>query len=258
MHSQIQVDQDDRVLSPGPWDGSPIVIRKLKLIFFTIPKNSCEEFKKLFRRMEGFEDWRTSWNMPPSLYFPDQPPTTLPHDPMRNGLTYLYNLTLDEASTIINDKSWTKAIFVRDPLVRFLSAYIDKIICHNSRHPHAEGVSFPDFVTLVESGFQDVHWNPQCHLIDCPKWLPAMDFIGSFEEVAKDTEILLKKTGAWEEFGSNGWGNGSHAIFQGTKNAAHASNTDRLAYDYYDDNLIQRTRELLAADLEFITTIITE
>lgn len=256
-HSHIQIDRDDRVLHADLWDGSPIVIRRFKLIFFTTPKNSCEEFKKLFRRMEGFEDWKTSWNMPPDLYFPDQPPTKLPHDPSINGLTYLYHLTLDEASTIINDKAWTKAIFVRDPLVRFLSAYIDKIVRHNSRYPHAEGISFPEFVTLVESGFRDVHWNPQCHLIDCPKWLPAMDFIGSFEEVATDTERLLRKIGAWEEFGATGWGNGSHAIFQGTKNAVHASNIDAVAYNNYDDHLIQRVRELVASDLEFVTTMVT-
>jgi hypothetical protein len=87
--SKIIVHQNDLVMKAGAWGGSPIVIHKFKLLFFTVPMNSCQEFKRLFRRMEGYEDWAIEWNSPPRLYFPDKPMSKLPHDPSVNSLTYL-------------------------------------------------------------------------------------------------------------------------------------------------------------------------
>lgn len=46
----------------GTWDGSPIVVPEHKLLLLTVPKNACEEFKRLARRMYGFEDWRQTWD----------------------------------------------------------------------------------------------------------------------------------------------------------------------------------------------------
>ncbi len=129
-------------MRPGDWDASPIVVRRLKLIFFALPKNACEEFKKLIRRIKGYVDWQTSWNHLPHLYHLDRPFTTLPHDPGCNGLTYFFSMDLEEVNTIVNDRTWTKAIFLRDPLVRFLSAYIDKIVRHND-NPETFGLTVP-------------------------------------------------------------------------------------------------------------------
>jgi hypothetical protein len=254
---RIHVGQDDPTMRRGDWDTSPIVIRKLKLVFFAVPKNACEEFKKLFRRIEGYADWNTSWNHPPQLYHPEKPFTTLPHDPGRNGLTYLSNLEVDEANAIINDRAWTKAIFLRDPLIRFLSAYIDKIVRHND-DPSTFGLTFKGFVGRVESGHKNVHWGAQCDLIDCAKWLPAMDFMGSFENLANDTEALLRRLGAWEEYGMTGWGpDGTSAMFRGPKNDVHAANTDAITRNYYNErNVIERVKQLMEKDLMFINTTI--
>jgi Sulfotransferase family len=112
---------DDVVYTYGPWDGSPIVVESHKLLFFTIPKVGTTVWKQLFRRMEGYTDWMT-----------DQHP--LPHAPKRNGLQYLYDYPPMVADHMMTDPSWTRAIFVRDPQERLLSAYLDK----GSQNPYMQ------------------------------------------------------------------------------------------------------------------------
>ena len=45
-----------------------------------------------------------------------------------NGLTYLYHYDRKTASKIMTSSSWTRAIMLRDPKERFLSAYLDKVV----------------------------------------------------------------------------------------------------------------------------------
>lgn len=101
------------------FDSAPIVDEEHNLIFFTVPKVACTTFKFLFRRIAGVEDWD----------FQDGADAkNLPHNPRFNNLKYLYHYSLEEASTMMTDPSWTKAIFVRDPKTRFLSAFLDKAV----------------------------------------------------------------------------------------------------------------------------------
>jgi len=240
--ANVHIALSDKIMQKGQWDGSPIVIRKYKLLFWTVPKNSCSVFKRLFRRMEGYADWRTRYNFPRG-YTHDGAASTLPHEPGRNGLTYLYNLNGVEATAILNDKTWTKAIFWRDPTERFLSAYLDKIGAHSRL-----GWNFSTFVTKVENGKRDVHWNPQCDLIDCNKWLPVVNFVGYVETAAKDTELLLRRIGAWDTFGSSGWGlDAGVSIFQGQKDYRHATGARGRMHEFYADNALKQRVELLMA-----------
>ena len=48
------------------------------------------------------------------------------HDPAKNGLTYLTDYSLEEAQLMLNSEEWTRAVFVREPKERILSAYLDK------------------------------------------------------------------------------------------------------------------------------------
>ena len=240
----VEVNVSNRIMKKGQWEGSPIVIRKFRLLFWSIPKNSCEEFKRLFRRMEGFKDWKTRYNNPRG-YAHSGPATTLPHDPSRNGLTYLFNLDAVEATSILNDETWTKVLFWRDPMERFLSAYLDKIVNHPYHNKKLKW-DFETFVAKVEAGMRDVHWNPQCDLYDCNKWMPVASFLGHVETIAKDTERLLRQIGAWEEFGANGWGtDGLSSIFQGKKNAAHTTGAHERVRDFYSDSALRRRVEVL-------------
>ncbi|GMH46246.1 hypothetical protein TrRE_jg1745 [Triparma retinervis] len=45
-----------------------------------------------------------------------------------------------------------------------------------------------------------------------------------FETLADDTELLLRRVGAWEDFGASGWGtDGASSIFRGTKSESHTT-----------------------------------
>lgn len=246
----VEVNALSRIMKKGQWEGSPIVLRKFKLIFWSIPKNSCEEFKRLFRRMEGFKDWKIRYNNPRG-YAHAGPASTLPHDPSQNGLTYLYDLDAVEATAILNDKTWTKAFFWRDPMERFVSAYLDKIVNH-PYHNKKLNWDFKTFVAKVEAGMRDVHWNPQCDLYDCNKWMPIISFWGHIKTIAKDTERLLRQIGAWEEFGANGWGtDGLSSIFRGKKHAAHTTGAHARARNFYSDKALRhRVEVLMAKDLK--------
>ena len=71
----IILDRSDLIYRRGTWDKAPVIIEKYKLVFFTMPKVGCTEFKKLFRRMMGFANWRDH------QYFD---PPYLPHNPDAN------------------------------------------------------------------------------------------------------------------------------------------------------------------------------
>ena len=79
-----------------------------KLMITTIPKVACTEFMRLMIRMTGARNWRMD-----------------PHFRPKNPT--LSRLVPPEASAILNDRSWTKAVFFRDPAERLLSAYLDKV-----------------------------------------------------------------------------------------------------------------------------------
>jgi hypothetical protein len=119
---------NDPVYQPGPWDGAPIVVEKYKLLFFTIPKVGCTVWKQLFRRVAGYADWQIHQDGK------NNAKKQLPHSPSQNGLTYLYHYPPDKADFMLTDPSWTRAIFVRDPKERLLSAYLDKAVSDKSKY----------------------------------------------------------------------------------------------------------------------------
>ena len=117
------LSHNDAILKQGSgWDVAPVVIEKYRLIFFTVPKIGTTVFKQLFRRMMGAENWdqvdRTKW-------------PHLPHNPASNGLKYLYDFSITTANEMMTSPNWTRAIFVRDPVERLLSAYLDKALHAN-------------------------------------------------------------------------------------------------------------------------------
>ena len=105
-----EIDWSDSRFALGGYD-KPIVIESHKLVFFPVPKNACTVFKKLFRRMMGYRDWLEK----------------NPHAPSDiDGLKHLGHFSRDEQLAMMTSPDWTRAVFVRDPLERILSAYLDK------------------------------------------------------------------------------------------------------------------------------------
>ena len=150
------------------WDSAPIVIESHKLVFFTIPKVGCTVWKQLFRRMMKLDDWSSQDDV-----------KGLPHNPETNGLKYLNDYSTEEASIMMTSPEWTRAIMVRDPKIRFLSAFIDKAIENDHSHIKnkccKDGSCIDDALTL--GGFLDLchtckdeHWHPQNDRVDQKYW----------------------------------------------------------------------------------------
>lgn len=189
---------DDSIYRYGDdWDGAPIVVEAYRLLFFTVPKVGCTVWKQCFRRVAGYDDWRE-----------DRHP--LPHAPARNGLTYLYDLPPTVAETVMTAPDWTRAIFVRDPRERLLSAYLDKgrdnrylqhhccsttatrrgesevnntldrlLHCHDddddngvlAQRDKEPLVSFEGFIKHVVPMCEDKHWKPQADRLEEKFWV---------------------------------------------------------------------------------------
>ena len=270
VESNKIVDWTDSIFQKtGGWDDAPIVIESHKLLFFTVPKNACTTFKKLFRRMMGYKNWLIA----------------SAHDPETNGLKYLGQYPPDKQNEFMISSDWTRAIFVRDPMERTLSAYLDKGLKSGPRHwkpsitgahvkrhccrlwgkrnpicnlspftPHETNLTeynfpFESFVVSFMRQCQDPHWNQQILRMKPKNW-KRINFVGHFENIQNDTRRLLKKIGAYKEFGATGWGESSSdtnktlSIFE--KNLAnhktgsgnymekhYSPTTERLVLKYY-------------------------
>ncbi len=222
------IDWNDKIFRREAWDNDPVVIESHKLLFFTVPKNSCSTFKMLFRRMMGYQNWFKAE----------------PHDPSSNGLRYLGHYSLEQQIEFVTSPDWTRAIFVRDPLERALSAYMDKAL-HTFKYPNKpwvegahvknsccgrkskipacrefplspwenpltiENFPFESFAKSLMTQCNDPHWAPQALRMRKQNW-KMINFVGHFENIQGDTRRLLERIGAYEEFGRTGWGEGSN------------------------------------------------
>eukprot|EP00980_Cylindrotheca_fusiformis_P010053 scaffold2220_cov75-Cylindrotheca_fusiformis.AAC.8 len=232
------------------WDNSPIVVQEFKLLFFTIPKVSCTLWKQLFRRIQGLPDWKKQNH----TYY-------LPHNPEFNGLTYLNQFNTSYAKQIFDDPSWTKAIFVRDPKERFLSAYLDKVVsnngvfvrdkCCNPRiNPNTNQPEcldhycfscvqramsgIPGFLEIMET-CHDAHWEAISHRLESKYW-NYINFVGTMKHLRQDGEDLLKRIGAWEKYGKSGWGpDGTSSMFDRKTKTGQSHTTDAKSkvWQYY-------------------------
>lgn len=233
------------------WDSAPIVLESHKLVFFTVPKVGCTVWKQLFRRMEGYSDWQSQ-----------ELDLFLPHDPKHNGLKYLYHYSLERASEIMTSSEWTRAIMVRDPKQRFLSAFLDKALSNDHKHIiHRccadkkcvdKSQDLPGFLRLC-SVCSDHHWRAQNERVDYKFW-PYMDVVGHVETAAADAKSLLQRIGAWDEFGAKGWGqDGTLPIF-GSKEIGsageHATYAEWQVWKWYTPEIERSVERFYQGDYD--------
>ncbi|CAG2225226.1 CHST9 [Mytilus edulis] len=154
---------------------SPIVVRKYKLIFFWNEKAGCTYWKRLLQFIQGLKNKDV-------------------HIPGRNGLTYLTQFKDNEITDMMFNDTWTKAVFVREPRERVLSAFLEKGLNparmrDMCRRPAVKSLS--EFITLIKT-CKDVHWSSQVKL---PRHLYKYTWIGKMPDINTFTENLLTKIG---------------------------------------------------------------
>merc|ERR1719453_987266 len=114
----------------------------------------------------------------------------------------------DGIKQVFADPEATRAVFVRDPLHRFLSAYLNKCI-----HPTAEeveggngncpmykpGIVFKDAVEwALQTDMKDVnaHWKLQAYHCHLHKYIESYNIIGVVSEsLSGDAKCLFEKAG---------------------------------------------------------------
>jgi hypothetical protein len=244
------VQQGDFVYLRGNWDGAPVVLEEYKLIFFTTAKVGCTVWKQLFRRIMGLEDWRA-----------EATKKLLPWNPNINGLKYLYDYDRETASRMMTSPEYTRAIFVREPKERLLSAYLDKGVgnswfmfkkcCPTGRNcTEAAKESLSSFFDLIQ-WCKNNHWSLQSRRMEAKYW-PYINFVGNMESVAADAERLMRQVGAWEEVGKSGWGKSGNMSIFGTKaggaGRTHATNARERLRVHYTPELEKKVDLYYASD----------
>lgn len=256
--SSSLVNYGDKIFTKdsADWEQSPIVVPEYRLVIFTSAKVGCTVFKMLARRMSGFSDYNTALKDNRAFVW----------HPERNGLTYLYHLDISTANEAMTSPNWTRAIFVRDPKTRFLSAYLDKAksetgFINRRCCPELYNCEKPARPTLdaffrLASKCKDAHWVPQTQKMEAKYW-DYINFVGHIETAQQDAELLLRKVGmgAWEKFGESGWGvDGNSPIFSDNKKGSagthHAKNADKKLRKYYTPEVESLVEQFYKGDYE--------
>jgi Sulfotransferase family len=260
------LDRTDPIFQRSGWDSDPIVIESHKLLFFTVPKNSCTEWKRLFRRMMNYTDWST----------------TDPHNPDSNGLRYLGHYHPAKQEEFMTSPNWTRAVFVRDPMQRLLSAFLDKALgpqqyvrqkcCWNAQQkqrnagndlyqqqcqvlsslkdlPTSQDFTFATFVQAFMRQCYDPHWAPQARRLKPLNW-KYINFVGHFDTLQQDARQLLERIGAWDDYGAAGWGpNGTLGLFE--RNVAmHSTSASRHQEEFFTPEVMDTAYQYLKLDYD--------
>ena len=243
--SEYLVQPTDFIYQNLPGEAAPIVLEDYKLVFFAQAKVGCTVWKLLFRRMMGYANWRQM---------------DLVHARAYNGLKYLDHYNLSYASHMMTSPEWTRAIILRDPKERFLSAYLDKAVesqlfldtcCNQKRQVYCNPVppSLQEFLTAIRT-CPDSHWNPQSQRME-PKYWKYINFVGYMDTVQDDAKRLLMHLQVWRRFGQTGWGKDrKSAVFDGGDGLRHANNANDKVQEYLYPELEQQLEEFYAEDYQ--------
>lgn len=224
-----------------------------QLVFFTIPKVACTQWIQLFLRIEGVSDWNQN-----------------PHYHKRRPLLSRFSPT--EATEIMNSPDWTRAVFLRDPAERLLSAYLDKYV-HEGRYVTklfkllGRGAPFSAFVELVvDSNTEtnrpeglhagtDPHWRPQVLIGNLKKFLPLVNFFGNFTCLHLHATKLLQEAGLWQRFAEKGWGpTGEFTMFEENV-AINGTNACQRMGEYYTPQMMKKVKLAYRNDYQLLHSL---
>lgn len=176
-----------------------------KLLYCEVPKAGCSNWKRVLMVLAGVASSTHKIN----------------HD-MVHYSNHLKRLdSFDQHAVSERLQSYTKVLFVREPMERLVSAFRDKFESPNSYyHPvfgkpiiskyrvnasksalrTGSGVTFPEFIRYLLDVHRpigmDIHWEPVSQL--CSPCLLGYDFIGKFETIEEEANFILHRVGAPE------------------------------------------------------------
>ncbi|KAL9973227.1 hypothetical protein ACROYT_G019649 [Oculina patagonica] len=183
-----------------------LVSNRYKTLFCYVPKVACSNWKRVFLVLEGHFN------------------TTAEID-----YSFVHNLTLEAMNSLIYYpkieidrmlQSYKKIVFVREPMERILSAYVNKFAhdAENRKYHHKYGIdiiqkyrknftgevtdeqytTFNEFVKylidLQPYEKRNEHWNLQYNL--CSPNIINYDFIGKYDTLKSDAARALELMGA--------------------------------------------------------------
>ena len=177
-----------------------IVNDQQRTLYCYVPKVACTNLKRIFLFLTGRMNVANPLNLSKKIV----------HAPRSH--TLLSSFSSKEREYRL--ENYRKVIFVREPLVRLLSAFRSKFLHlqenkyhkkygrrivqmfrqNSSQLEYKNDVTFGEFVQFLiqfKSRPMNQHWSPVYKL--CNPCHVHYDFIGKFESIATDTTLLLKE-----------------------------------------------------------------
>lgn len=176
---------------------------KHKLLYCQVPKAGCSNWKRTLMVLSGKASDAQS----------------IKHNTVHNGNHLLTLNSFDLNGIMSRLETYTKVMFVREPLERMVSAYRDKFANPNEYYHNlfgkpiirkyrtnasmsalstGSGVTFSEFVQYLLDVHRpvgmDIHWEPANQL--CNPCQLDYDIIGMFENMEEESNFLLRMVGA--------------------------------------------------------------
>lgn len=176
---------------------------KHQLLYCEVPKAGCSNWKRVLMVLAGLADSTAN----------------ITHDSVHYGKHLRKLDSYDPKEVLRRLETYTKVIFVRDPMERLVSAFRDKFEHPNSYyHPvfgkaiikkyrhnadkealaTGSGVKFEEFIKYLLDSRRpvgmDIHWEQISKL--CYPCIINYNFIGKFETLEEDANYLLRLIGA--------------------------------------------------------------
>ena len=190
----------------GPFDRT-FLIPQGKLLFCGIPKVGITQWLRFSRFVFGAGDYQS-----------------IPHYKRDITPFQFDKLSRLRQEEVMSDPSWTKAIFLRDPAERLLSAYLNKVekprfgelqVDLPTTNMSFRVTVFHNWVQSLEttpiaecqgrkgpSWCWNPHWRPQVYSCGIRETLPSFDFVGSLSQAANHTKTLLELVNLWKDYGA--------------------------------------------------------
>jgi len=245
------IEPNDLIYNPAR-NTVPIVNEEYNVVFFLVAKAASSEWIRFFMRLNSSSLWCANGV----------------HSRTHQGLKFLSDYSIEEATEMMTSKDWTRAIFVRNPKPRILSAFLDKAVSHKEGFIRdkcpiyaSRGGDYDECVerredfsfflyNITTTMNKNVHWRSIYSRVD-EKWWPWMNYVANMEALSDDAEHFLKSlksnidgASAWDRIGRTGWSDNERdcdnlgdSAFLAKKDTKHKTNAKDQLRQYYTPEL---------------------